>query len=276
MYFPFRKVLLILPFWVVSASVSAADLTGQSLPPLGADSGSVSVQPANDINSQLLFQVQQLQREVQMLRDHVEQQAQLINQLQRDSRDRYLDADRRLSDLSRDISVIRKRPANPALPPAVVPPDVNSTSPALVKQPADSVSPPAKPPAVNTTPVTMTAKQAYQKAYALVKAKDFDKAIEAYRGFISTYQDSSLVPNAWYWLGELYLVKKESEQAEKVFNTVVQSFPESRKVPDASYKLGLIYARSGQQDKAKEQMESVIKQYPDSTASKLAQRYLEQ
>jgi len=284
MYIPFRKLILMLPVLAVSVSVSAADLAGQNVAPLGADSGVARSTP--DVSSQLLFQVQQLQREVQMLRDHVEQQAQLINQLQRDSRDRYLDADRRLSDISREITVLRKRPAAPAavnLPPAV---NTSVQTPVAVAQASTTASnsSQAKTPVTDEAPASATqassapvsAKEAYQSAYALVKTKQFDKAIESYRGFITTYQDSALVPNAYYWLGELYLVKKQLQQAEKVFSTVVNSFPLSRKVPDASYKLGLIYARTGQEDKAKTQMNLVIKTYPDTTAAKLAANYLEQ
>lgn len=282
MYIPFRKLILMLPVLAVSVSVSAADLAGQNVAPLGADSGVARSTP--DVSSQLLFQVQQLQREVQMLRDHVEQQAQLINQLQRDSRDRYLDADRRLSDISREITVLRKRPAAPAavnLPPAV---NTSVQTPVAVAQATTTASNNAQakkpvtevPAPTQASPAPVSAKEAYQSAYALVKTKQFDKAIESYRGFITTYQDSALVPNAYYWLGELYLVKKQLQQAEQVFSTVVNSFPLSRKVPDASYKLGLIYARTGQEDKAKTQMNLVIKTYPDTTAAKLAANYLEQ
>ncbi|MBB1488543.1 tol-pal system protein YbgF [Oceanospirillum sediminis] len=282
MYIPFRKQILMLPVLAVSLSVNAADLAGQNIAPLGADSGSARSTP--DVSSQLLFQVQQLQREVQMLRDHVEQQAQLINQLQRDSRDRYLDADRRLSDISREITVLRKRPVAPAavnLPPAVNGPAQTPVSVAQVTTTAsndtqDQTVAAEAPASAQSSSSQVSAKEAYQSAYALVKTKQFDKAIESYRGFITTYQDSTLVPNAYYWLGELYLVKKQLQQAEQVFSTVVNSFPLSRKVPDASYKLGLIYARTGQEDKAKTQMGLVIKTYPDTTAAKLAANYLEQ
>ncbi|OOV85848.1 tol-pal system protein YbgF, partial [Oceanospirillum linum] len=92
---------------------------------------------------------------------------------------------------------------------------------------------------------------------------------------IKNYPDSALLPNAYYWLGELYMVKNLTQEAERVFNSVVEQYPKSRKTPDARYKLGLVYARYGQQDKARKQMESVKSFHPDSTAAKLADQFLE-
>ncbi|WP_086479175.1 tol-pal system protein YbgF [Oceanospirillum sanctuarii] len=250
MSIPFRNALKVLPLMAASFSLQAATLfTDENAPVLGAEPP-VAVQPApqNTANAQLLLQIQQLQQEMQMLRNVVEQQQQMISQLQKDGRDRYLDADRRLSDLSKQVSDLRDNKV-------------------VASEPDDSSS---------VLPVVSgTAKEAYQSAYALVKQQKFDQAISAYQGFIKNYPDSSLLPNAYYWLGELYMVKNLTQEAERVFLTVVETYPKSRKVPDASYKLGLVYARYGQMDKAKAQMNEVKKQFPKSTASKLADQFLD-
>lgn len=251
MSIPFRNALKVLPFLAASFSLQAATLfTDENAPVLGAEPvrSQPSSQPQNSANAQLLLQIQQLQNEMQMLRNVVEQQQMMIAQLQKDGRDRYLDIDRRLTDQAKQIT------------------DLSTNKPSTKNSDDNSKVLPV---------VTGTAKEAYQNAYALVKEQKFDQAITAYQGFIKNYPDSSLLPNAYYWLGELYMVKNLTQEAERVFLTVVETYPKSRKVPDASYKLGLVYARYGQMDKAKVQMNEVKKQFPKSTASKLADQFLD-
>lgn len=250
MLIPFRNALKVLPFLAVPFAVQAADLTDQSAPLLADPSSSTSsVTRQHSANAELLMQLQQLQQEMQQLRNLVEQQGAVISQLQKDGRDRYIDSDRRLSDLSREVAELKKNGVAVA----------GSSSTAETALPV----------------VSGTAKEAYQQAYSLVKNQKFDQAITAYQAFIKNYPDSSLLPNAYYWLGELYMVKNLTQEAERVFLTVVEAYPKSRKVPDASYKLGLVYARYGQQKKAIDQMNEVKKQYPKSTASKLADQFLD-
>lgn len=250
------RFLLPSRLWVLSlltaSAVQAADLTSQTAVPLGASSTPTYIDQRYG-NAELLLQVQQLQTEMQALREQLEQQGQVIRQLQKDSRDRYVDVDRRLLSMSSDINALQK--------------NVSTTAPATTVDSAGD-----EPTATN---VSGSAKDAYQEAYAFVRAKQFDQAIAAYQAFIKNHSDSALLPNAYYWLGELYMVKNLTQEAERVFNAVVEQYPKSRKTPDARYKLGLVYARYGQQDKAKKQMESIKTLHPDSTAAKLAEQYLQ-
>ena len=248
---PFRNALKVLPFLAVPFAVHATDLTDQGIPVLVDSSRSSQPVSQNTANTNLLFQIQQLQQEMQALRNIVEQQEQVISQLQRDNRGRYLDIDNRLAELSKEVALLKKTGV--------------STVPVSH---IDSHSP-------EVPVISETAKEAYQQAYALVKAQKFDQAITAYQTFIKNYPSSSLLPNAYYWLGELYMVKNLTQEAERVFVTVVENYPESRKVSDASYKLGLVYARYGQMDKAIQQMNTVKTQFPKSTASKLASQFLD-
>ncbi len=262
MRIPLRLMAWMLPLMAASAPILATDLADQSVAPLGANTlGSSAVQTEEPSGTtELLFQLQQLRQEVQMLRGQVESQSQLINTLQQDGRDRYIDVDRRISDLNSDIANLKKG----GVVKSVAAP-VTSTS-----STGSSTGSAAPVPSVSGS-----AKDAYQDAYALIKAKKYDQAIAAYQTFIKNYPDSSLLPNAFYWLGELHMVKNNFQEAERVFTVVVEQYPQSRKTADASYKLGQIYSRNGNQDKAKQQMQLVKQKYPNSTAAKLADRFLE-
>lgn len=254
------RFLLPSRLWMLSlmtaSAVQAADLTSQAVAPLSGSSSAPVYIDQRYGNAELLLQVQQLQTEMQSLREQLEQQGQVIRQLQKDSRDRYIDVDRRLLSVNNDLNSLKR--------------GSSTVSAADAESEGDSVNA-----TIASSPVSSSAKDAYQNAYALVRSKQFDQAISAYQAFIKNYPDSALLPNAYYWLGELYMVKNLTQEAERVFNAVVEQYPKSRKTPDARYKLGLVYARYGQQDKAKKQMESVKALHPDSTAAKLAEQYLQ-
>src|SRR5690606_2670711 len=76
----------------------------------------------NEVVVNLYFQLEALQREVQDLRGIVEEQGYLIQRMQTEARDRYLDLDRRLSSLSGGAPApLPSGPAagvDPAAPPA--------------------------------------------------------------------------------------------------------------------------------------------------------------
>ncbi|MGB1837045.1 YbgF trimerization domain-containing protein, partial [Marinobacter adhaerens] len=55
---------------------------------------------SSQATSELFYMIQQLQGEVRRLQGEVEEQRHLINRLQQQGRDRYIDLDQRILDLS--------------------------------------------------------------------------------------------------------------------------------------------------------------------------------
>jgi tol-pal system protein YbgF len=118
-------------------------------------------------------------------------------------------------------------------------------------------------------------KGSYQAAFNLLKDGQYDKAIQAFQAFLSTYSGSSLADNAQYWLGEAYYVNKSYPEAQLSFQRVVEKYPDSRKVPDALLKIGFCRYETKQFEPAKSILSQVVRQYPDSASAKLAQQRLE-
>jgi len=85
------------------------------------------------------------------------------------------------------------------------------------------------------------------------------------------------VPNAWYWLGELYLAlpAPELERARQAFVQGIQNWPDNRKVPDAKYKLGVVYDRLGEPEEARTYLDRVLTDHPGTPAARLASSYLD-
>ncbi len=116
--------------------------------------------------------------------------------------------------------------------------------------------------------------EAYQNAVDLIlKKRDYNGAIDAFKQFQKDYPQSSFTPNSHYWLGQLYFAKKQDKEAVKSFAAVL-TFADSNKRPDALVKLGDIAKRNNNAAQAKKYYQQVIEEYPNSSSANLAKEQL--
>ncbi|WP_020408093.1 tol-pal system protein YbgF [Hahella ganghwensis] len=245
-------VALCLPVLVHSAS------NNQAAPVLQASQNASS---GSDVSSELYFLVQQLQQEVRELRGKVEELQYQVEQSSKQERDRYVDLDRRILQLRKDLD------ARPAVQTSAAP---ASGVGASLSEDAGAAS------SVAVSPPSGSEATEYNAAYDLIKQRQYDKAVTALHEFISKHPDSGLAANAYYWLGEVYLVLPKLEQARQSFIIVVGKYPQHRKAPDALYKLGVTYDRLGNKDEARKYLLQTIERYPQSASANLAKDYLKQ
>ncbi len=133
----------------------------------------------------------------------------------------------------------------------------------------------AQAPASSAPATTGNPDTDYNNAVSLALVqKQYDQAISAFQAFIKQYPDSTYLPNANYWLGQLYYNKGKKDDAAYYYAVVVKNYPKSPKSPDAMYKVGIIMQEKGQSDRANAVFKQVIKQYPNSESAKLAQKRL--
>ncbi|XTZ37192.1 cell division protein CpoB [Salmonella enterica] len=115
----------------------------------------------------------------------------------------------------------------------------------------------------------------YNAAIALVQDKSRqDDALVAFQNFIKKYPESTYLPNANYWLGQLNYNKGKKDDAAYYFASVVKNYPKSPKAPDAMYKVGVIMQDKGDSAKAKAVYQQVISKYPGTDGAKQAQKRL--
>jgi len=196
--------------------------------------------------SELFYQLQVLQQEIQNLRGQVEEQAFLVNRLQREQKEQYLDLDRRLVAQAED-----QPPVGPS-----------------------ATLPTAPQPTVDLGTANLTEREAYTRAFEAMRARQFDASMLGFQQLIETYPNGKYTPNAYYWIGELYLVaKSDAELARQSFMQVVNLYPDHQKTPDALYKLGVVYHSLGDLESAKIFLARVQGEYPDSGAAELAAKY---
>ena len=94
------------------------------------------------------------------------------------------------------------------------------------------------------------AKRSYESALALVRSKQYDKALDALTAFLVRYPDHPFAENATYWRGECFYAKGEYARAAEQFEGVMARFPYGNKAADALLKLGLSQQRLGSQELA--------------------------
>src|SRR5690554_655654 len=247
---------------VLAASPLAAQPTVSSSPFQNSSHGTQApLMVAQSANVEIYLMVEQLQREVRELRGMVEEQGYAIEQLKSQQRDRYMDLDQRLLNLDKRLSQAGSSSVAPATEQGTPAPTMNASGA------SEEI---ASTPGV----VTDAQKKAYQQAYDLIRQRQYDKAIDALHAFISQYPNSDLTVNAYYWLGEVYLVLPKLEQAKQAFTVVVSRHPNHRKASDAYYKLGVTLARMGEAAQARQYLDGTVKKYPGSAAAGLAQDYL--
>jgi len=216
-------------------------------------------------NSELFFQIQTLQQEVQQLRGLVEELSHQVNRLATDQQTQYRDLDGR---------IVALRGAGGAPAPAstagAIPQSAAPAGPAQGVASQAAVQPAAAAPA----PEAAGEREAYSAAFELMRARKFPEATAAFNRFVRDYPNSGYTANSFYWLGELYLAQNNMEQARQSFTQVLNLYPDSQKVPDALYKLGVVQHRLGDVTRAREFLNRAISQYPGSSAAALAQTYL--
>lgn len=108
---------------------------------------------------------------------------------------------------------------------------------------------------------TDLATAAYENAFALLKASDFDSAETEFKRFLDQYPDNSLVPNAKYWYGETFYVRGQYDKAARIFAEGYQSYPKGGKAADNLLKLGMSLAGLNKTEDACVALKQLEKEY---------------
>ena len=235
-----------------------------------------------------LFQrMDELADEVSHLRGMLEQQTHDLAGLKKRQRELYLDTDRRLRELEITSNrptaapgpAISEEPIEPA--PAIMPSDKPVQPAASVPEAGltpvpTGVSRPATVSTSNKPSTTVSEeREAYQKAFDMLKEGRYKMANTAFNEFVERYPDSNYAGNSQYWLGESNYVTRNFKQAIVEFQQVLKKYPTSNKVPDAMLKLGYTHYEMREYSAAKSILTQLRITYAKSTAARLAGKRLE-
>ena len=199
------------------------------------------------------YQGQLLKEEVRALRGIVDELRNDVKQLTKQQKSNYLNLDQRLSAQSRNI---KKSP------------NIKHEQPSTVQLGfiADK----------NKKPAALPEKEVdhYNKAYFYLKSGDINKAIIKFKAHIDVYPSGGYVANAYYWLGEIYLLQSQLDLALEAFMMIQQNHPTHRKYLDSKFKMGQVYHMLGNQVKARDLLASVAE--GESNVAILARKFIDE
>ncbi len=210
----------------------------------------------------LLNRIAQLEADVKDLRSQVEQMRNDNQQAADRAKAQYIDLDSRLARLEGHAPAASAKPAQQPVPvPVRSPPPAAATANA----PAPAAAAPAS---------AAGAEAAYKAAFDAMRGEHYADSASQFGAFVQQYPDSTLVPNAYYWMGESFYVTQNYQYALDAFRKVVDKYPDSAKAAGALLKVGYCQDGLHQRDAAKATLNQVISQYPTSEEANQAQRRL--
>lgn len=222
----------------------------------------------------LVNQVNDLQQQLSQLQGQIEELQHQNQQLQESQKAQYADLDSRLGRLEKggatqgqQPAVAAPTPSAPASTPAA-PAAGQGTQTATAASASGAIAP------STGQPPSGDQQSAYDTAFKSLRAGDYVTASRGFRDFLVKYPDSSLAPNAYYWLGESYYVTMNYPVAIEAFQRLVKQYPQSDKVSDGLLKVGYCQIELKQQDAAIATLKQVTTKYPGTKAAGLAQERL--
>jgi tol-pal system protein YbgF len=192
--------------------------------------------------------------------------------LKQSNKDQYVDLDSRLRKLESSST-----PAQASSGPEAAASTGTGTSAAMTAS-ASTTQAPASPsssaePAASADPQAI--QQEYNAAFTALRNGKFLQSSRQFQTFIEAHPNSTLAPNAFYWLGESYYTVQNFDVALKTFQKLLQLYPDSEKAPGALLKSGYCQDALHQDDAAVKTLNKVVSRYPGSSVANLAQQRLQ-
>lgn len=219
-------------------------------------------------NASLIDTVHTLQQEIQELRGQLEVQAHDLKLLQQQQMAFYKDLDARIGGKAVATATI-----TPVTSSSLSGETDDKSAKVIVSGTSSSIQTNIPITASRTNPAEEQI--SYLAAYELVKNRRYDDALDAMTVFVQKYPRGGYTANAQYWLGELFLVKKDYSKAVDHFALVLQQFPTSPKSAASMLKVGYAYAAMGNKPEAKKYLQQVVRAYPNTPTAQLANSKLQ-
>jgi tol-pal system protein YbgF len=198
---------------------------------------------------ELASSIEALRGDIAKMRGQLEVATNQIETADKRQKDLYLDIDTRI----RKLEEAREQAAAAAATAAAQPP-------AQPAQPADSQQ--------------AGEMRAYQAALDQFKLGNYSLAVSAMQGFLVTYPNSTLAPNAQYWIGMAHSGQRDYKNAIAAQRKLLASFPDSEKAPDALLSIASSQETMGDRRNARKTLEEVMARYPKSSAAASAKQRL--
>jgi tol-pal system protein YbgF len=116
--------------------------------------------------------------------------------------------------------------------------------------------------------------QEYEVALNQFKGGKYKDAAVGFAAFVQKYPDSSLAPNAQYWLGNAWYAQRDCKRAIEAQSVVTTKYADTPKAPDAWLAMASCQQEMGNPTGAKRSLETLIAKYPSAPAAETARERL--
>ena len=255
---------------MVAAGASAQSFTSLSDRVAALEARTQQNQSQGQQSVDMLNRIAQLESDVKAMRSLVEEMQNENEDLKQRNREKYIDLDSRLSRLE-GAGASASAPVPQSTRPVTRTPTPSSSAPPAVAGTSASLAP---TPSATATAGPIGEQAAYDAALASVRNDQYADSAQRFNAFVQQYPNSTLAPNAYYWMGESYYVTQNYQLALEAFNNVVTRYPNSQKMPGALLKLGYCQDGLKQHDAAEATLQDVIQRFPNTEVAEQAQSRL--
>ena len=204
------------------------------------------------------FMLEPLQREIQILKNGIEENREYLQKPQQELTAFRQDFEVRLNELEGRVDKARKEMET----------KLNEVSKASRAQPQKEA--PSKGEASSQEAMEAL----YKNAKQTYERKDFAAAREKFKAFLAVYPEGELSDNAQFWIGESFYSEKDYEKAIIAYDDVVKKFPKGDKIPSAMLKQALCWLELGDKTFAQSLLKRVIREHPNTQQAKIANEKL--
>ncbi len=120
----------------------------------------------------------------------------------------------------------------------------------------------------------VTEKQAFEAAYALYKAENYQNATTAFRVFLKNYPQSVHEANVLYWMGNSYFLLKDCRNSIGSYQALIDKYQDHPRVQEAMLNIADCQVELKNKPAAKKTLKQLISKFPGSDASEKAKKRL--
>ncbi len=121
----------------------------------------------------------------------------------------------------------------------------------------------------------LSAKELFDKGYDAITRASYADALTSFKEFTEVYPDDEMAGEAFYWLGEVYLVQDNPEKAAVAFSTGLTKAPSGEKASSNLLKMGYAFKQLEQADMARGSWQKLVEDYPNSEEADEARQELD-
>ncbi len=116
--------------------------------------------------------------------------------------------------------------------------------------------------------------RAFEAAYNLYKAENYQNAVTAFRTFLKSYPQSVHEANVLYWMGNAYFLLKDCKNSAGSYQALIDKYQDHPRVPESMLNLAECQLEMKSKTAAKKTLKQLISQFPGSDASEKAKKRL--